>query len=322
VWTYKIEDIGGQMLPITVVTGFLGSGKTTLINKFLTDAGEGTVVFVNEFGDVDIDGEIISGGGKQLATFSLPNGCVCCEVRDDLVDTICDAVAEPTLEFRHGIIETSGVASPSEIIRNFQTDNRLAELSPNLTVVCVCYAKKIEEQLHLYPEAANQIAMADHIVLNRDLPAELGKRDELEQLVQSVNPNARVWFDVDVSDLTKIFTVSDTTQMLKTSQQFSAHHHHNYSTFVIQSSGSVDPDLFRDTLSFWILRYPERLLRVKGIICFSGFREPQLINLVHDVFTSEPWSKPFEETGMKLVFIGINLPEDEIRRDIDGIVVG
>jgi G3E family GTPase len=310
------------MLPITIVTGFLGSGKTTLINKFLSNEGEGTVVFVNEFGDVDIDGEIISGVGKQLATFSLPNGCVCCEVREDLVDTICDAVAEPTLQFRHGIIETSGVASPSEILRNFQTDNRLAKLSPDLTVICVCNAKRIEEQLRLYPEAANQIAMADHIVINRDLSAEIGIRDEFEQLARNVNPNARVWFDVDVRDLTKIFKVRDATQMLQTSEQFSAHHHHNYSTFVIQSSGLVDPDLFRDTLSFWIMRYPERLLRVKGIIRFSGFQEPQLINLVHDVFTSEPWSKPFVEKGMKLVFIGINLPEHEIRSDIDGIVVG
>ena len=308
------------MLPITIVTGFLGSGKTTLINQFLNTGSEGIVVFVNEFGDVDIDGKIIGNGDIERPTVSLPNGCVCCEVRDDLVDAICDAAADSSSLFQMGIIETSGVASPSEILRNFQTDNRLKNLRPALNVVCVCFAEKVEQQLERYPEAANQIAMADHIVINRTSSFAGSNINEVNDLVLGINPNARVWIDIGPSKLPEIFRNSKGNQFLQTFQQTSVHHHHDYSTFVIESLGSIDPDLFRDTLSFWIMRYPERLLRVKGIIHFSDLEEPHLINLVHDVFTSEPWTQATADKRIKLVFIGINLPEHQIRRDINGII--
>src|SRR5437763_11424730 len=118
----------GARIPVTVVTGFLGAGKTALVRRFLaTPEGEGTAVVINEYGSVAIDDALVRGASEEVTL--LGNGCLCCNTRSDLQVALRNLVAErehgKVPPFRRVIIETSGLADPGPILQSFSTDRAL-----------------------------------------------------------------------------------------------------------------------------------------------------------------------------------------------------
>jgi len=178
------------MIPVTVLTGFLGSGKTTLLNRILTEQhGKKIAVIENEFGEVGVDNQLVIQAEEEL--FEMNNGCICCTVRGDLI-RILNRLAMRKDPLDAILIETTGLADPGPVAQTFFTDGDLREKFRLDGIVTLVDAKHLTQHLDNAPEAKEQIAFADVILLNKtDLvaPAEL---DALEARIRGMNAVARL----------------------------------------------------------------------------------------------------------------------------------
>src|SRR6266513_1515541 len=179
-----------EKLPVTVLTGYLGAGKTTLLNRILSEPhGKKYAVIVNEFGEIGIDNELIVGADEEV--FEMNNGCICCTVRGDLI-RIIDGLMRRKGKFDAIIVETTGLADPAPVAQTFFVDEAVGRHTKLDAVVAVADAKWLKDRLQHAPEAKNQIAFADVILLNKaDLvtPDELG---EVEARIRGINPYAKL----------------------------------------------------------------------------------------------------------------------------------
>ena len=177
-------------IPVTVLTGYLGAGKTTLLNRILSEPhGKKFAVIVNEFGEIGIDNELVVNADEEV--FEMNNGCICCTVRGDLV-RIIDGLMRRKGKFDAIIVETTGLADPAPVAQTFFMDEQVGAKTKLDAVVTVADAKWLKDRLKDAPEAKNQIAFADVILLNKtDLvtPAELS---EIEARIRAINPYARL----------------------------------------------------------------------------------------------------------------------------------
>ncbi len=177
-------------IPVTVLTGYLGAGKTTLLNRILSEPhGKKFAVIVNEFGEIGIDNELVVNADEEV--FEMNNGCICCTVRGDLV-RIIDGLMRRKGKFDAIIVETTGLADPAPVAQTFFMDEQVGAKTKLDAVVTVADAKWLKERLKDAPEAKNQIAFADVILLNKtDLvtPQELA---EIEARIRGINPYARL----------------------------------------------------------------------------------------------------------------------------------
>ena len=152
-------------IPVTVLTGYLGAGKTTLLNRILSENhGKKYAVIVNEFGEIGIDNDLIIGADEEV--FEMNNGCICCTVRGDLV-RIMDGLMKRKGKFDAIIVETTGLADPAPVAQTFFVDEDVQKNARLDAVVTVADAKWLSDRLKDAPEAKNQIAFADVIVLNK-----------------------------------------------------------------------------------------------------------------------------------------------------------
>ena len=177
-------------IPVTVLTGYLGAGKTTLLNRILSEPhGKKFAVIVNEFGEIGIDNELIVNADEEV--FEMNNGCICCTVRGDLV-RIIDGLMRRKGKFDAIIVETTGLADPAPVAQTFFVDEAVGAKTKLDAVVTVADAKWLKDRLKDAPEAKNQIAFADVILLNKTDLVSAGELAELEARIRGINPYARL----------------------------------------------------------------------------------------------------------------------------------
>jgi G3E family GTPase len=304
-----------------VLTGYLGAGKTTLLNRILTEEhGRRYAVIVNEFGEIGIDNDLVVGADEEV--FEMNNGCVCCTVRGDLI-RILDGLMKRKGKFDAVIVETTGLADPAPVAQTFFMDQDVADAAKLDAVVTVADAKWLLERLKDAPEAKNQIAFADVILLNKtDLvtPEELAS---VEARIRAINPYARIHrtqkcavpigevLDRNAFDLERIIEIEP--GFLEDGH----HHHHDEAMQSISAkiSGEVDPEKFMPWISNLTQVEGPNILRCKGIVAFPN--EPkrfvfQGVHMILDGDVQSDW-KPGEKRTSKVVFIGRDLNEKAIR---------
>ncbi|HEX2539299.1 MAG TPA: GTP-binding protein, partial [Pseudolabrys sp.] len=175
-----------EKIPVTVLTGYLGAGKTTLLNRILSEPhGKKFAVIVNEFGEIGIDNDLVVNADEEV--FEMNNGCICCTVRGDLV-RIIEGLMRRKGKFDAIIVETTGLADPAPVAQTFFMDENVGAKTRLDAVVTVADAKWLKDRLKDAPEAKNQIAFADVILINK---ADLVKPEELadvEARIRGINP--------------------------------------------------------------------------------------------------------------------------------------
>ncbi len=176
--------------PVTVLTGYLGAGKTTLLNRILTENhGKKYAVVVNEFGEIGIDNDLVVDADEEV--FEMNNGCVCCTVRGDLIRIVAGLMKRKG-GFDGIIVETTGLADPGPVAQTFFVDDEVKAKTRLDSVTTVVDAKHVLLRLADSKEAAEQIAFADQIVLNKtDLVTE-EELKEVERRIRRLNPLAPI----------------------------------------------------------------------------------------------------------------------------------
>ena len=264
-------------IPITLVTGFLGSGKTTLIARVLREPWlAGTLVIVNEFGEVGIDHDLIEASSDD--TILLANGCLCCTIRGNLVDTLLDArgqVAEGRLRaFDRVIVETSGVADPAPLLGFLLGTEPVMRHYRLETVITTCDCVTGTETLASHPEAANQARVADRLIVTKSdlVPAEA--LAQFTALLRRLNPTAQIWpvvqGEIDASTLLRSDTETETRAAPPLDVVEAQDHAARFTATVLTATRPVSTTELAE-IDKCVRRYAgPHLLRLKGILPLQG----------------------------------------------------
>jgi G3E family GTPase len=330
-------------IPVTVLTGYLGAGKTTLLNRILSEPhGKKYAVVVNEFGEIGIDNDLVVGADEEV--FEMNNGCICCTVRGDLV-RILDGLMRRKGKFDGIIVETTGLADPAPVAQTFFVDENVGRKTRLDAVVTVADAKWLKDRLKDAPEAKNQIAFADVILINKTDLVSAAELDDVEAHIRGINRYATVHkteraqvplhevlsrnaFDLErILHLEPEFLEGDDHDHDHGHGDGQDHGHHRHGglkhyhdeemqSISLKSDRPLDADKFFPWVQDLVQKEGPNILRCKGILSFKNDDERFVFQGVHMILDGDhqrPWQDG-EPRESRIVFIGRNLPEEKIRR--------
>ncbi len=343
-----MSTAASDKIPVTVLTGYLGAGKTTLLNRILSENhGKKYAVIVNEFGEIGIDNDLVIGADEEV--FEMNNGCVCCTVRGDLV-RIMEGLMKRKGKFDAIILETTGLADPAPVAQTFFVDEDVQAKSRLDAVVTVADAKWLSDRLKDAPEAKNQIAFADVIVLNKTDLVSKAELAEVEARIRGINPYAKLHrterCQVALADVLER-NAFDLDRILEIEPEFLEagddhdhdHHHHDHDhghdhhhdhghghglkhyhdedmqSLSLRTSKPLDANKFMPWLQELVAKDGARILRSKGILSFKDDDDRYVFQGVHMMLEGDhqrEW-KEGEARESRVVFIGRELPEQAIR---------
>jgi G3E family GTPase len=332
-------DADDTRVPVTILTGYLGSGKTTLVNHILSDTSHGKKIAIieNEFGDVGIDDALMAKNSKEQVDeeiIEMMNGCICCTVRQDLVvvlNKFSERMRKGTLKRLDCVlIETTGMADPAPVAQTFFVDDDVKRHFRLDGIVTLIDAKHVEQHLDEEKaegeenEAVEQIAFADRMILNKtDLVSE-DDLDRLEKRLKSMNSSAPIIrsersavsvanvLDIRAFDLKK--TIDMDPEFLNTENEHE--HDTTVSSVSVIEKRPLDLDAIQRWINYLLVNRGTDLYRMKGVLNVANSDERFMFQAVHMIFNGafdESW-QAHETRESRFVFIGKNLDHEELRR--------
>ncbi|MET3595992.1 G3E family GTPase [Mesorhizobium shonense] len=336
---------GGFPIPVSVLTGFLGAGKTTLLNRLLKHPQlADTAVIINEFGEVAIDHLLVEQASDGI--IQLSDGCLCCTVRGDLVDTLADLVDRlqtgRIARLARVVVETTGLADPAPVLQSIMAHPALVQAFRLDGVITLVDAVNGEAALDGHVEAVKQAAVADRIVLTKTDLAEGSDVEALRARLHQINPGALL---LDVNDpgtgAASLFNCglynpetksADVRRWLGEEAAHDHHHHddHDHShhhhdhrhdsrvrSHALVHDGPVPFSAIEMFLDLLRSTHGEKLLRMKGVIeLMEDPSRPLVIHgvqkILHPPARLPAW--PDGQRGTRLVLVTLDMPQDYIQR--------
>jgi G3E family GTPase len=315
----RLRDERGARIPVTIASGFLGAGKTTLIKHFLgTPEGRGTAVVVNEFGAIGIDDELLRSSSEK--TVLLGNGCLCCSTRSDLQIALRQLAAErargEVSHFRRIVVETSGLADVGPILATFVSDRALGGEFHVEAVVTVIDAASGLDTLDAHAEARKQAILADRIVLSKIDMTDAASIEQLTERLRRLNPRADILTADHGTIDPGVFTAPAhgvPTSMVAFAGE--ASHGDGIHSFVLYEDQPTIWQSFARTVETLIALRGTDLLRVKGFLKVRGARGPVVIQVVrhlaHPPIELQAW--PSDDQRTRVVFVTRGIAERQVR---------
>jgi G3E family GTPase len=305
-------------IDVTLVTGFLGAGKTTLVNHLLATSPDTRFVVVeNEFGDVGIDGALVNVADDAL--IALDEGCVCCDVRDDLVEAFADLAARPG-PVDHVLVEASGLAEPAPVMRVIERAGSRFRLNG---VIALVDALHIEQDLAAHHTTAEQLVFADVLVLNKTDLVDPATLDALEAKLRAAYPLAEVVRAVGAAVPPEaVLGIGGHAPELAPPDHDHHHHGHGITSVAVDASGDVDIEAVDAWLGTLLRDDAVELMRTKGWLSMRGVPQRFAFHVVREVVDVRP-DRPWGDTprGNRIVFIGRGLDATALQAGLDACVL-
>jgi len=326
-------------IPVTVLTGFLGSGKTTVLNHLLRQPGmDGTVAVINEFGEVGLDHLLVETSEERFAL--LDNGCVCCSVREDLVTLLEDLSSREASgelpPIRRVLIETTGLADPVPVLHTLMTAPGVVARYRIDGVVVTVDAVNALRSLDHHAEAVKQIAVADRILLTKVDLAEADAVAAVEHQIRAINPTVSV-LHVNHGSIAPgaLFEAGlfapearsdQVASWFATAARAHAPHHHDHhahgahiSSFSLVVNEPIRWAAFSRWLDYVAALKGDDLLRFKALVNVADRPQGPVVvhavqHVLHPPIALDTW--PSDDRSSRLVFIVRDIPGEAIERTL------
>lgn len=310
---------------VTILTGFLGAGKTTFLNQAIGERPEVRYTIVeNEFGKEGIDGELIIKPDNEI--FELNNGCLCCSLNDGVYD-ILNELSQKTEQFDELIIETTGIADPAAVAGPFFSHSEIKKDFPVKRVICLVDTELIEDQLIETDEAIKQIAFSDIILLNKTSNVNPEYLEKIEEKLLGINPFVKVFREKEmIFPVKEIFATERDQEIeykLKPGRRLAFNHGKIVSHTFYFDQPFNDKELQMRLFGYLVFE-AKGLYRIKGIIDSKAVSHKLILQSVGQSLSitgGKPWNEG-EIRQSKIVFIGKDLKREFFENMLNECLAG
>lgn len=318
-------------IPVTVITGFLGAGKTSLLNNLIEAYPEKRFAIIeNEFGEANIDSELVNNVQNE-DIFELSNGCICCSLNDELYNVL-KRLIQSDHQFNHLLIETTGIADPGTILSPFVTDPFIKKEFSLDAVICLVDAENAVTLLDKEEVLSKQIAISDKIIINKTDIAGTKKTKELKNQIQQLNKFASIEECIFAKPTNPLildsysYDPSKVYEFIFGLESNSSHNkelEHNIDNMLFTSKLPMDQLKLGMWLDAFLKFNQDSIYRIKGVLHLHGVDNRIILQSVHTQVQATV-GKTWEEETLrenKIVIIGKNLNKNAIEKNLYELLV-
>ena len=296
-------------IPVTVVGGFLGAGKTTLVNRLIKEGGKRFGVIVNEFGDINVDGALIENMDEDGVT-EFSDGCLCCAGRDDLAEAMLKLALRPNPP-EHLLVELSGLADPVPVAQTV-LDPQLRGLFELDGIIGVADARNLQRTLAETPEGAVQLAYASSIILNKLDLASDGELETARGLLRGLNPLAHLVESENAAVDVPAQLAQSAFEPDWKPRNYEHQHTAGVASFTLHQDTPLDVMAWNAFMEEYIISRPGSVFRAKGFLAFRGIENEIVFQAVREIVKVTK-ADQHHDGRSNLVVIGRGLDEAEYR---------